>query len=200
MTNERHKYGPFEKNENNYYRVCLKCGKKSLYPLDIDIDKEYDKQRVTNYMIDIIMNKDVATIIDEDYFLKLVASLFDNISYIYLDNKKQGRLIRSLCELNEYYNKDNDVRYDLISDTAIYFKDFFDNYNNEIKDIYDDDLCDVLDERYSVINDRYDSEIYIILLREDNVIVKIDDNIDEDEEDNSLFESIEVGNAIKRMH
>ena len=187
-----HKFGPFSTDNNyTYYRVCLICGNRSEYPLDPKITKECEKQKITNLMIEIIKTKNKSMISDENYFLELVACLFDSISYIYLcseemnsillnvdpeychllkNKEEQDKIINSLHELNDDYNEYYETRYNLIKDAATYFKDYFDNYNNEIRGIYDEELCNELDERYSAIKYRFNLEI-INMLAENNSIV-----------------------------
>lgn len=186
MINIKHKYGPFKKNKDYFYRVCLKCGKKTQYPLNEEIMNEFNNQRITDYVIDIIIGKNIDLILDEDYFLKLLSCLLDNISYIYLNNNKQDKLIKSLRELNSYYNNDDDERFTLIDDTVCYLNDYFENYNNEIKDIFDDDLLESLDDRYITLNNGYDIVINDIMLSEDSTTVEINSDINEEINDMNI--------------
>lgn len=187
-----HKMGPFNKTDDNkYYRFCLKCGKRSEYPLDPKFTKECEKQEITNLMIEIIKTKKKSMISDENYFLELVACLFDSISYIHLyseemnsmllnvdpeycrllkTREEQDEFIKSLRKLNYDYNIGDEIRYNLINEAATYFEDYFDNYNNEIRGIYDEELCYKLDERCKAIKNGFDLEI-TNMLAENNSIV-----------------------------
>ena len=97
--NNIHKYGPFKKNSENFYRDCLICNKKTKYPICKEIEKEYNNQKITDYIINIIIKKDINKIQNNNYFLRLICCLFDNISYLYLSENNQSQLQESLKEL-----------------------------------------------------------------------------------------------------
>lgn len=179
MMNVKHKYGPFKKNEDKFYRVCLKCGKKTQYPFNDEINDEFNNQRITDYIIDTIIRKDFSLVQNGNYFFRLVSCLLDNISYIFIDTKVQDILIKSLRDLNDYFNFDDENRFNIINDIICYLEDFFVNYNNEINDLYDDNLCDELDSRYIVLNNSVEIELNGIILSEDNTVVEIEDDVDE---------------------
>ncbi len=174
-----HKYGPFEKNNNNYYRKCLRCNKKNYYPLNDEIKNEYNNQRIINYIIEIIIKKDLNRIQNNNYYFRLIICLLNNISYIYLSEINQNKLLQSLKELNIYFNKNNKDRYKLIDKTINYHKKYFIIYNNEINSIYNEKELEKLDNNFININEKIDIELEKIIFNEENSIISIKNSINQ---------------------
>ncbi|MEE3342539.1 MAG: hypothetical protein VZS44_00400 [Bacilli bacterium] len=182
MTNKKcniHKYGPFKKNEDNYYRICLKCNKKTLYPNDKEIENEYNNQRLTDFIIDIIITKKINIIQNSNYYFKLIATLIDNISYTYLIEKRQLELLESIKELNKYYNNQDNENYILINDIVKYIEKYLTNYNNEINNKYSNKELELLDNDFNSIKNKINIELNTILSEEENTTITIEDNINE---------------------
>ena len=184
--NNIHKYGPFIKENNYFYRVCLKCNKKTTYPFSNEIENEYNNQLITNNIIDIITNKKINIIQDNNYFFKLTASLIDNISYIYLDQNHQEELLNSLQEFNTYYNKKNTQRYNITKELVKYLKEYLTNYNNEINNNYDENILNTLDNDYINLYKKISIELSSIISNEENTTITIDNEYSETNDEITL--------------
>ena len=191
--NNIHKYGPFKKKNNEFYRTCLKCNKKTKYPNYQDIEKEYNNQLITDYIINIISKKDINKLQNNIYFYKYIICLFDNNSYIFLSKTEQTKLIDSLKELNYYFNKNDKIKYDLTKDIINYLKKYFTNYNNEIENKYNEKTLDLLDKEYIILSTKLNIELESIIENEENTIVTINEK--DEEINNSIdFQLNEIEN------
>lgn len=177
--NNIHKYGPFKKNNEIFFRICLKCNKKTTYPISNEIENEYNNQKITNYIIEIIATKKINKIQDSNYFFKLVASLLDNISYIYLTENNQKKLLDSLKELNKYFNKQNIKRHELINETTKYLKKYLINYNNEIINKYNEKVLELLDNEFIILQSKMNLELNYITSNEEKTTVTINNKYQE---------------------
>ncbi|MBR3161907.1 MAG: hypothetical protein IKF19_04175 [Bacilli bacterium] len=174
--NNIHKYGPFKKNDNSFYRECLKCNKKATYPIYEEIEKEYNNQKITNYIIEIIIKKKVTNIQNSSYFFRLILSLLDNISYTYLSNSNQNKILKSIQELNIYFNKKDKNKLTLIKQSINYLEKYFNNYNKELENNYDENILDSLDKNYLILMTKLHIELENIIKNEENTLVTIDSN------------------------
>ena len=176
--NDMHKYGPFKKNDDCFYRVCLKCNKKTNYPVCDEINEVYSKQVIVEYITNILIKKDLNIIQNDNYFFRLIVCLLDDVSYVYLSGDEQKKLLESIREFNSYYyiNKDMD-RYNMVNDAVSYLNDYFFNYNQEIRNIYDEELSDKLDNDYIFVNRKLDLELENIISSEENTVVTVDDEV-----------------------
>ena len=176
--NDMHKYGPFKKNDDCFYRICLRCNKKTNYPICDEINDIYNRQIIVEYITNILIKKDLSIIQNDNYFFRLIACFLDDISYVYLSDSEQKKLLKSIREFNDYYYSNKDMnRYNIVSDAINYLNDYFYNYNQEIKNIYDEELSYKLDDDYIFINRKLDLELENIILSEENTVVTVVDEI-----------------------
>ena len=176
-----HKYGPFKKSNKTFYRICLKCNKKTHYPICEEIETEYNNQKITNFIIEIISKKEINKIQNSNYFFRLITCLIDNISYIYLTKENQEKLIISLNELNNYFNKQEKNRFELIKEAIKYSNKYFINYNNEIDNNYNESKLSSLDKSYLILTSKINKELETIIENEESTTITID-NISQETE------------------
>jgi hypothetical protein len=166
-TNE-HQYGPFKEIKNNYYRICKICNKKTIYPKDEDIKKEIEKQLSAKMLLEIITKQKINIIKKSDNFLKLIACLLDNISYLYLNETEIKDTLLKITNLNNYFNQ-NQENYQLIQDTLKYLNEYFNGENNEEQLLK-------LDNLYNKLVQEFDKQILKQIEAEENNTIEIEDN------------------------
>lgn len=158
-----HKFGPFIKDEKNgFHRTCLCCLKKSNYPNSDEIMKEFAKQEDASALLNVLLYQDISIIFSSDDYITLIGCLFDNLSYLYLNQETQDNFVKRASILNDYFNKDNEIRYQMINEFVDYLKLFFRKENMEIRlglNSFPEDKAMELDLIYNAIKNKFDTEI-----------------------------------------
>lgn len=161
--NDFHKFGPFIKNENNgFHRKCLCCLEKRNYPNSEEIMEEIKKQEDASALLNVLLYQDISTSFPSDDYITLIGCLFDNLSYLYLNQETQDKFIKKTSIFNEYFHNDKETRYQIINEFIYYLKLYFKKENMEIRlglNSFPEDEAMELDLIYNAIKNKFDTEI-----------------------------------------
>ena len=128
-----HKFGPFIKdNDNEFHRVCLCCKKVSYYPASLEINTEYKRQVDEGKIFDFIINQNFIDR-DSDDFIRLIACLYGGLPYLYIDDSAKEKFIDKIESYNQYFNKDNIDRLNMVNEFLDYFDLFIKKEKLETK-------------------------------------------------------------------
>lgn len=186
-TNNNHTYGQFKENKNNYYRICEICHKKTIYPKTNEIKNEIEKQVTAKKLLEIITKQKINIIKTNNNFIKLIACLLDNLSYLYLDDNKIEDILKKITSINNYFNQ-NQESYQLINNTVNYLNQYFYNPNTE-------EELSKLDIIHNELVERFNYQILKQIENEENNTIEIENNqIDLKNSSNNSLELLEETN------
>lgn len=131
MCNDNHKYGNYIERESSFVRICKCCGYESTLPKDIDIRKEYNNQQERKNLTKII-EPDPTVIDSSDSLLRATSILIDSLSYIDISQEEINILITKLNKFNDFYNKEDIERYQIIKNSINFINLFFKHEKLEI--------------------------------------------------------------------
>lgn len=160
---DMHKFGPYIKDSvNSIFRKCSCCGSKSFYPDDDDIKRQIKSQEDAINLLGVLLDNNTGVIQSSDDFMKLVACLFDHLSYLFITKETQTLFMDKLRVFNSFFNSNELERTQLINNLNEYLKLYFEKENIESRfglNSFPEEGYQELDSMFISISKKIDMEM-----------------------------------------